>query len=1097
MRTCGALCALLGLTKLGQVRSSCPDVDKYFGSMTSDTSVVDLGQTTRLECPSDEDTEIVILRGQHLTVSSGLDYEEPVKFKNIRFTVEEDASLVFEKFVFFGPNNQDFYTILFKIDEGATVTFEGKFRASKVRTGFQNNGYVEFKAKAFFNNNGYPIQYNAGTMKFRSKATFKNNEFHAIFNTGFTRFSKKAIFIGNGATFDDTAGCGLENYQGTVRFYDKAIFNDNINENLGYAQNMGGGLQNRDGDLIFKGDVEFNRNSAHFGGGMGVIGGEVEFREAVSFTDNEATSDGGGFAVLDEGVVTFTQPDQLTASGNNPRLSDGACVPVLPRGSFHTFNPRYHCRGAVMAKLTATAVVQQQPREVGHDDRHARCATKETSKGTPGANTALATSSEEMPHVAEEASPNTTAVSDRTRSLDPPPADAAARSRRRPTHARREGRGLAVIASEQEGAMARRAISFGPVAANSRAASTTFEVTNGEDISLVFAIQAVEAHAESAMIAEDKDARRTTLPAGRPPRNQAPSFPLRPTSRGKPPEEDDGLEPGYFDASGPPEDLRADGPAVAAQGGGAGETLESVGAAAGNKENASDVDKVAASETISPPSLRPPADEVEMAAGQVPRTLVPASAGDGEGDPGEQGGDPAVGLNDDGAERTTRQVLASPKSEHDGRVRLGGDADAENPKTRKGSAAPPANGERPSDEGATGNGTVQGSFLSRSDDAAHEVRAKREAGAVGADQTAEERGDGKAGSVAPGRITEEMKASSEMTALEDPGNTLRLGKFEISPRGGSIPPGQSITVTVSFSPASVNTIHRETVVLQAYGSTTSAETLAKHRFYDLSAESCVPGIVTSDWRDVFEQQSVVPSLDEGGASPPAGEDDGGAGGAAARGPVANIDCSAEDVPVFSFGSVAFGEKPLGACHRFKVRNEKSVPCTVNFVVSTADKASPEQSKRTPSSESDKADVAAFAVHPTTWEIPPTSHFYVLVHFRPTERRSYRCQFGAVVPGNSDTRAGRLRFILAGEGTLPEEAFEDPRDKRGGSGTIDGDVDLDLEWNATQDPGMVHAVGGGMGGVRIDDCCNIVREKVKGQREWRVSGGRVAEMRSDN
>ena len=28
------------------------------------------------------------------------------RFKNIRFTVEDGASLVFEKFVFFGPNNQ-------------------------------------------------------------------------------------------------------------------------------------------------------------------------------------------------------------------------------------------------------------------------------------------------------------------------------------------------------------------------------------------------------------------------------------------------------------------------------------------------------------------------------------------------------------------------------------------------------------------------------------------------------------------------------------------------------------------------------------------------------------------------------------------------------------------------------------------------------------------------------------------------------------------------------------------------------------------------------------------------------------------------------
>lgn len=37
----------------------------------------------------------------------------------------------------------------------------------------------------------------------------------------------------------------------THRFYGKAIFNDNINENLGYGQNQGGALRTRDGsDLM-------------------------------------------------------------------------------------------------------------------------------------------------------------------------------------------------------------------------------------------------------------------------------------------------------------------------------------------------------------------------------------------------------------------------------------------------------------------------------------------------------------------------------------------------------------------------------------------------------------------------------------------------------------------------------------------------------------------------------------------------------------------------------------------------------------------------------------------------------------------------------
>lgn len=38
---------------------------------------------------------------------------------------------------------QDFYTHAFYVNEGATVTFMGKFRASKVPSAFWNKGYTE------------------------------------------------------------------------------------------------------------------------------------------------------------------------------------------------------------------------------------------------------------------------------------------------------------------------------------------------------------------------------------------------------------------------------------------------------------------------------------------------------------------------------------------------------------------------------------------------------------------------------------------------------------------------------------------------------------------------------------------------------------------------------------------------------------------------------------------------------------------------------------------------------------------------------------------------------------------------------------------
>lgn len=54
----------------------------------------------------------------------------------------------------------------------------------------------------------------------------------------------------------------------------------------------------------------------------------------------------------------------------------------------------------------------------------------------------------------------------------------------------------------------------------------------------------------------------------------------------------------------------------------------------------------------------------------------------------------------------------------------------------------------------------------------------------------------------------------------------------------------------------------------------------------------------------------------------------------------------------------------------------------------------------------QADMAAFAVHPEIWEIPPHEHRYVSAHFRPNEMRSYRCRFEAIVSDNNDPSTGR-------------------------------------------------------------------------------------------
>ncbi|CAN0076157.1 unnamed protein product, partial [Hapterophycus canaliculatus] len=283
-------------------------------------------------------------------------------------------------------------------------------------------------------------------------------------------------------------------------------------------------------------------------------------------------------------------------------------------------------------------------------------------------------------------------------------------------------------------------------------------------------------------------------------------------------------------------------------------------------------------------------------------------------------------------------------------------------------------------------------------------------------------------------------------ALEVPDDPLSLGRFDVTPSGGLVQPGESVSVSVRYSPENANA-HRETLCLKVSGSDPSDAACALASSYDLLAESCVPGIVTSDWRDIFEEQSVIPSLsdimdDAWAAAAAAVAGGGGGGGGRAGGRI----CFAEEQRMFGFGSVVSSQAPVGICERFKISNSNKIRCTVKFVISPA--AGPKDSETPPPDAKAKkgkggkgaedaavpgeADVAAFAVHPETWEIPPHEHRYVSAYFRPTEMRSYRCQFEAVVSDNDDPSTGRLSFLLSGKGTMPTVTLESPleRDQSG-------------------------------------------------------------------
>eukprot|EP00904_Undaria_pinnatifida_P005732 jgi/Undpi1/2289/HiC_scaffold_13.g05673.m1 len=325
-------------------RAACVDIDTYLVipfPMAGDM-VISLDAVDTIECEGlDEDDinsnglETVVVKGGSLTLKSS----SSVRFVNMGFTVMTGANLVFDMpETNFGPNTEGRHRIGYtgigvKVEEYASATFVGQFVAkevSNVATLFRNAGTMEFLNEVFVQDGGNVLRDNTGVVKFRGDATFKDNQYLALSNrdSAFVRFSEGATFDNNAFDFDGAWGCSVANHdtskisfrgdtafknnncgegvavynEGTINFYGKASFNDNV-----YRGN-GGAVSNYNGSMAFKAAVQFSNNTAaDYGGGLGVEGGDVTLSKAVIFDGNTADS-GAAFAVIN-GTLTFEKPE--------------------------------------------------------------------------------------------------------------------------------------------------------------------------------------------------------------------------------------------------------------------------------------------------------------------------------------------------------------------------------------------------------------------------------------------------------------------------------------------------------------------------------------------------------------------------------------------------------------------------------------------------------------------------------------------------------------------------------------------------------------------------------------------------------------------
>lgn len=226
---------------------------------------------------------------------------------------------------------------------------------------------------------------------------------------------------------------------------------------------------------------------------------------------------------------------------------------------------------------------------------------------------------------------------------------------------------------------------------------------------------------------------------------------------------------------------------------------------------------------------------------------------------------------------------------------------------------------------------------------------------------------------------------------------LNIGRFVITPSGGSIDPGSLIPLEVKFTPENEKN-YLEKVRIEISGRDPNNLQESESLIYELLGESCYPGIATVDYESIFEEQAVVRTVN------------------ASSSQSQNVFIQQENK--FSFGAVLCSAGQKGASERFKIINPTKVLTSVKFTLK----------------QSDKEESCPFDVSPEEWLISPHESRYVTVIFKPLEMKTYNAVFSASVTDGANPKTNKLEFDLVGMGTMPCITIEKPN-KRDTEGSL--------------------------------------------------------------
>ena len=140
-----------------------------------------------------------------------------------------------------------------------------------------------------------------------------------------------------------------------------------------------------------------------------------------------------------------------------------------------------------------------------------------------------------------------------------------------------------------------------------------------------------------------------------------------------------------------------------------------------------------------------------------------------------------------------------------------------------------------------------------------------------------------------------------------------MSQYTVSPAVGSIPSGSSAIVTVTFNAQGAK-FYDSTLCIDI--ANRDPRIMPDGIPFQLCAESAIPGINTHDFDQIFEEQTVIPSLDP----------------SLNKQTIIQSALFSEQEHVFWFGTMIASKNPEGVRERFKIINPNKIPCTVRFSV---------------------------------------------------------------------------------------------------------------------------------------------------------------------